>query len=459
MPEQQEARGIGLSARAWRWGLGTTLVLVVCLAGVDPFASLVAIAVMTIAGLLARARIGAEFSALEELVDTLRGADTSVQLGLPEGLPGDAGVLAAAIRSAAQQRQLEHQAVSSRAERVHSLLQASPGGVVLLDEHGLIELVNRSALRMLPPRTDPIGRRPLEVFSVLEVQEAADVAVSGVVSEDRLAVSGDIDLSVLGIPLEHGAIVVVRDVSPFQRAERARTDFVANVSHELRTPIAAIMGFAETLQAEGEALPEQLRPMVAAIHRNGARLSRLFDDLLNLYKIEARRRELNRERVDMAELLANAVTVAADEAHTNGQSFELSCDEGLIGWANPEALGAIVANLASNACKYTPRGGSVAVSAEPVGDEVHIKVKDTGIGIGRSHHARIFERFYRVDSGRSRQVGGTGLGLAIVKHLAKATGCAVEVDSEEGRGSVFTVRVATPPKAEAAPHTWTDTAR
>jgi two-component system phosphate regulon sensor histidine kinase PhoR len=433
--------------------------LVVVLGWINAWAALAALAIMSMAGVLARNGVGAEFEAFEDLVDTLRGADASVHLGLPEGLPGDAGRLVNALRAAAEAKHREHESVKARAERVHTLLQASPGGVMLLDEHGRIELVNQAALRMMPPRTDPLGRRPLEAFSVIEVHEAADVAMGGAVYEDRLAVSGDIDILVLGIPLDHGAMVVVRDISRFQRAERARTDFVANVSHELRTPIAAIMGFAETLQDEGEALPPHMQMMVAAIHRNGARLSRLFDDLLNLYKIEARRRELPRERVELSGLLAGAVTVAADEAATNGQAFELDCPEGLVAWANPEALGAIVANLASNACKYTPRGGRVTVRALQVGDEVHIEVEDTGVGIPRTHQVRIFERFYRVDAGRSREVGGTGLGLAIVKHLAKATGCTVEVRSEEGQGSVFTVRVATPPDGEVLPTTWTDTPR
>jgi len=181
--------------------------------------------------------------------------------------------------------------------------------------------------------------------------------------------------------------------------------------------------------------------MAEAIHRNAHRLRDLFEDLLELSRIEARRRELPLQKLALAPLVAKAVTAAQDRAVQRKQKFLVEIPEELVAWANPEALGTIVGNLANNATNYTPEGGEIRVSAHRTPKEVVVEVRDNGIGIGRVHHQRIFERFYRVDEGRSRRVGGTGLGLAIVKHLAMASGCRLSLASEIGKGSVFMVHL------------------
>jgi two-component system phosphate regulon sensor histidine kinase PhoR len=236
-------------------------------------------------------------------------------------------------------------------------------------------------------------------------------------------------------------MVIVENLTSYRRTERARTDFVANVSHELRTPIATIMGYAETLLDDAQHLDPEVAAQVEVIRRNGQRLRDLFEDLLVLSRIEARSGDLPLTLQRLEPLLEEAVLPAAEIAVARGVEFSLECDPELAARVNAEALGPMVGNLASNASKYTPAGGHVCVVARQVDDGVLVEVHDDGVGIDPIHHDRIFERFYRVDEGRSREVGGTGLGLAIVKHLARATGCSLSMESAVGQGSVFRVLI------------------
>ncbi len=340
-----------------------------------------------------------------------------------------------------------------RLARADEVLGAMNTGVLVVDGAGRIEQANDALRMLIDIRRDPIGRMPVEVIHVVEVLDAVADGLSGRGSYPRAAVAGERDLLIEAQALQLGCLITVRDVTWQRAAERARTEFVANVSHELRTPIAAIRGFAETAMMEAGRLPEDVVSMIAAIQRNGQRLGKLFEDLLTLYRIETRRRDFPRERLRVRPLLEEAAVGASERAATAGLRFDLDCAEGLEAEVNREALTTIVSNLASNACKYTPRGGRVRLAAHQEHDGLHIDVQDTGIGISRHHHERIFERFYRVDDGRARAVGGTGLGLAIVKHYAQATGAVVTVTSEEGRGSTFTVRLPREP-ATHAPRTW-----
>lgn len=339
--------------------------------------------------------------------------------------------------------------------RFDELLESAPAGIMLVDGDGRITTCNQRLVAMLEPRLSPMGRLPVEAFSLVELHEIVQEILAGVEPAPRECASGDLDVALEGSALREGGMVVVRDVSRFRRAERARTDFVANVSHELRTPVAAIMGYAEALLEESERMPEDLAPMAEVIHRNGRRVSRLFDDLLELHRIEARRRQLPREEFRLQPVLAAAVESAADRAAMKHQEFSLYCDGALTAETNREALSAIVANLVSNACKYTPEGGQIVVRAVGTETGVRIDVRDSGVGISKAHQERIFERFYRVDEGRSRMAGGAGLGLAIVKHLAMASACEITVQSDEGTGSVFSVHLEPPMEStEDVARTW-----
>jgi two-component system phosphate regulon sensor histidine kinase PhoR len=344
--------------------------------------------------------------------------------------------------------------------REEGLLEAAPVGVVLVGASGLVVVANRVAQRLLAARRNPVGMRPIEVFHVAELQEAVDRARGadprdadpGGGSRALHAAVGDVDVVIEVAPVDGGAMVIVRDETEQRLVERARTDFVANVSHELRTPIAAIQGYAELLEDEPSLTPDA-RGIVAVIQRNGRRLSALFDDLLTLYRIETRRQQLPRQVMELGPILEDAVASAVDQALARSIGFELTCAEGLSALVNREALVTIVANLANNAVKFTPDSGHVWVRAREDEGSVLLEVADDGVGVPRHHHERIFERFYRVDEGRSRELGGTGLGLAIVKHLALAMEASVGLRSDEGQGSTFWVRL---PRAAAehAPRTW-----
>ncbi len=320
-------------------------------------------------------------------------------------------------------------------------INATSTGVLVVGADGTIELVNPALRRLVRVRPDALGHTPVEAVPVPEILDAIDRVRKGRVSPRRDVVSGDKDLLMEAHGMGDRVLIILRDVTQTRATERARTDFVANVSHELRTPIAAIRGYAETLALESDRLPEDVRFLVKVVERNARRLAQLFNDLLHLYRIEARRRELTSEEIHLLPFLQEALVDAADLAAQRDQTFELDCPEDLESYTNPEALSAIIGNLANNACKYTEAGGTITVSARQMGDVVQIDVADTGIGIPSEALGRIFERFYRVDEGRSRAMGGTGLGLAIVKHLAEASNCRVSVASVEGKGSTFSVHL------------------
>jgi two-component system phosphate regulon sensor histidine kinase PhoR len=223
-----------------------------------------------------------------------------------------------------------------------------------------------------------------------------------------------------------------------QKAERIRKDFVINVSHELRTPLASIQGYTETLLDGALHDPEHNTKFLSIIRQNAERLGRLTADLMTLSRLELRTtrfqfasyyvNDLIADCVDSMRPIADKKRVAITIERT-ADNVEVFCDS--------ESVHQVIANLLDNALKYTPEGGAVTVGAQPRDGDVEIFVRDTGIGIPPEELPRLFERFYRVDKARSRELGGTGLGLAIVKHLVRAQGGNVRVESQVGKGSTF----------------------
>lgn len=328
-----------------------------------------------------------------------------------------------------------------RVAMIGEAIHASHVGIGLLDDEGRFTEVNDTMRGMFRLRGEPVGKRPLEAVPSVEVHLVVEDARHQGTAE-RMFSTESSDLWARADRLTHGVFLRVEDVTGRREAERARTDFVANVSHELRTPLTAILGYLETILQDEARIPDDLVGMLQIVFRNTRRLRDLFEDLLRLHRIEARRRELPMEMLLLRPLLEEATTSAADRAHMRGQEFVLSCPGDLRAWVNPDALSAIVSNLAVNASTYSPDGGRVEVRVTRSPGGVLVEVRDDGVGIAAAHHERIFERFYRVDPARSSREG-TGLGLAIVKHYALACGFHLSLDSGEGRGSVF--RVLIPP--------------
>lgn len=250
-------------------------------------------------------------------------------------------------------------------------------------------------------------------------------------------------LNETGEKLERTVLQLQTEHSELERLERVRKDFVINVSHELRTPLASIQGYTETLLDGAIHDPDNNIRFLNIIRHNAERLTRLTADLLTLSRLELRTQEMRVASFRVNDLLADVVDTIRPVAgkkrivlrHEPGPAeCEVFCD--------PEAFYQIVSNLLDNAVKYTPEGGSITAGSKPVTRDdgtawIEFFVRDTGIGIPEAEQARLFERFYRVDKARSRELGGTGLGLAIVKHLVRAHGGEIRLESRSGAGATF----------------------
>jgi two-component system phosphate regulon sensor histidine kinase PhoR len=247
-----------------------------------------------------------------------------------------------------------------------------------------------------------------------------------------------------------GTVAVFHDVTELRRLESMRRDFVANVSHELKTPLTAIRGFAETL-VSSDVSPEEVGKYLSIILKHAERLGTLIDDLLDLSRIESRKVPLRSTAVDVGRVAAGVVS--GMEPQLRARSLSVFVVEGAApaAWADRRAVEQILTNLLDNAAKYTNPGGRIEVSVRAEGARVRVSVSDDGIGIPREDLPRVFERFYRVDKARSRDLGGTGLGLAIVKHLVQAMDGDITVQSELGKGTTFSFHLPAAELEAAAP--------
>ena len=230
----------------------------------------------------------------------------------------------------------------------------------------------------------------------------------------------------------------MHDLTELRRLEAVRRDFVANVSHELKTPLTSISGYAETLLSLPPD-PEMARVFLGTILGNARRMQRLVDDLLDLSRIESGRWQPSRTEIDVADAAREAWTEVSARPESRQIEFSVAVEPGAEKLcADHDAVRQILTNLLENSLRHTPGGGQIACVGRREGNGIALAVRDNGTGITREHLPRIFERFYRADSSRSRDEGGTGLGLAIVKHLVEAHGGRVSADSERGKGTTVT---------------------
>lgn len=317
--------------------------------------------------------------------------------------------------------------------------------VLALDASGRVLLTNLSLLSFFG--VDPAeaqGKNILEVIRHHELEKLVrQVLATGTAVRQELKFltpqprTFTVRLTPITTPEGPGVVVVLRDVTEQKRLEQLRSEFVANVSHELRTPLTAIRGFVETLRDGAVEDPTTASEFLKIIESETGRLEKLVEDLLDLSRLEDRRTVLVRQEVRLDEVAARVLPVFEKRAREQGLKLLVDLPPSLppvLG--DPELLGQVFANLIDNALKFTP-AGEVRVKAVVFPGWVRVDVEDTGIGIPRDNLPRIFERFYRVDTARSRASGGTGLGLAIVKHIVEAHGGKVSVDSELGKGSRF----------------------
>jgi two-component system, OmpR family, phosphate regulon sensor histidine kinase PhoR len=327
-------------------------------------------------------------------------------------------------------------------DRMSGILSGMVEGVLLLDASGRIVLVNPSLREMLLIGQDAVGRTLLEAIRHAELKELLDQARATEEPVTREIETGGIKPRRLlsrfaRLPSEQGQMFAVFvDVTEMRKLESMRRDFVANVSHELRTPVTAIRSAAETLQTGRPEDPAMLDMFLAIIERNAARLQDLVEDVLDLSRIESRELNLHFESLELGTLYGQVLSLFRERADRKGIEL-VNEGAGTRVRGDRRALEHVLTNLVDNAVKYCGKGAHVRLIAAELGEQVMVSVADDGPGIESRHLPRIFERFYRVDAGRSRELGGTGLGLSIVKHLVEAQGGSVQVDSRPGQGTTF----------------------
>lgn len=362
----------------------------------------------------------------------------------------EVGELGRAFDQMAESLQKEIEAVRLARDRRAAILSAMREGVLVTDAEGGILLTNQALRNLLGLAEDPEGRPAAETIRNADLLEAMAAVRAGqphVVAEMRTLgperrILGINAVRITGEDPAGGCVAVLHDVTEQKRTEQVRRDFVANVSHELRTPLTAIRGSVDTLLGGALDSPPDAKRFCEMIARQVVRLDQLVKDILDLAAIESGEGERRGEEITAAELAESMLATVSDLAKTRQVELRTELPEGGLSFrGDRRALEQAALNLLDNAVKYTPSGGRVTLSIVREGDMVRIDVADTGMGIAPDQQSRIFERFYRVDKNRSRELGGTGLGLAIVKHTAKALGGRVELQSAPGKGSTFSLLI------------------
>jgi len=363
----------------------------------------------------------------------------------------EVGALADALNHMAEELDTQIKTILRQRREQKAVFSSISDGVLAIDADGLLISINKTAANLFGvDRKKVRGHTIQEVITnpdvrffmmkALKTSEDVEDEIHLVKENRYLHAHGRklIDESGNGM----GAVVVLNDVTRLRHLEITRRDFVANVSHELRTPVTSIMGFVETLKSGALDDPETATRFVDIIARQASRLDAIIEDLLSLARIErdSESSDIPLYDASLAETVENAVQSMESIAGAKGIHIETRCNSTIRITANPPLLEQALTNLIENAIKYSDSGTPVEVTAEEYPTEVLLRVSDKGPGIAPDHLPRIFERFYRVDKGRSREVGGTGLGLAIVKHIMIAHGGQVEVTSTLGEGSRFTLR-------------------
>ncbi|GAB4122525.1 MAG: phosphate regulon sensor histidine kinase PhoR [Sideroxydans sp.] len=378
---------------------------------------------------------------LRHLGALLHWLDLPEQRAMPEG----AGLWEDVFSSLNQMMMRIHR--QERAEHLADLQQmeqataALPEGVVILDAADRIEWCNPLAEQHfgldsnvdIGQQITYLARQPEFVEYLAAAEARPPLILHGTRQEDVVL---SIKLIAYG---ESKRLLISRDITQFERLENMRRDFVANVSHELRTPLTVVNGFVETLQDMPTRDSDMAQHALQLMGEQTNRMAHLVDDLLTLSRLENDQHPLHEETVEVCGLL--------DEVGQEGRllsngrhRLELHLDCAVKLHGSRSELRSAFANLLSNAIRYTPDGGSIDVTWSLRDGQAVFSVKDSGIGIAPQHIARLTERFYRVDRSRSRETGGTGLGLAIVKHIALRHQAKLEISSEEGRGSTFSLR-------------------
>ena len=396
-------------------------------------------------------RISQPLETMKKGADRFADGELSHRLATPDST--EMASLAEAMNQMAAHLENRIKAVSDQRNELETVLSSMLEGVIAVDSQERIISVNQAAARLFETDLETFQYRSLqETIRNLPLQQFIKKALSSnqPLQEDiTLYQNQHRILEVKSSPLldadqiHVGTLIVLNDVTHLRRLENMRSDFVANVSHEIKTPLTAIKGFVETLLHGKVEKPEETQRFLDIIQRHVNRLNSIIEDLLTLSKIEQEDEAgtLNLRNWKVADVFQAVIQICRPKAEEKELFIKVAGNQNVRADFDPTLIEQAVVNLLDNAVKYSNPGGTITISAEINGSEILINVRDQGIGIAKKHLPRLFERFYRVDKSRSRQLGGTGLGLAIVKHIAQAHGGYVTVESTVGEGSTFTIHL------------------
>ena len=416
-------------------------------------AAVVVAVLAALIGLFVSRRISGQMLEIKDGAERLAGGDFSNKLYVPRTL--EFAAVAESLNSMAEELDEKIGTLTRERNEREAVLASMVEGVLAVDADERIIALNEAAAALagVTPQ-EAEGHLVQEVLRNPDLQHVVAQTLSGhqpveadivmrVDAEERSLQANGTLLRAGAGQASAGAVVVLNDVTRLKRLEAVRRDFVANVSHELKTPVTSIKGFAETLQDGALDDPDTARRFVGIIVGQADRLNSIIADLLSLSTLEQREggSRLTLEDADICEVARVAVEVCEPKAQARQIAIRIDCAACMLSSVNVPLLEQAVVNLIDNAVKYSPEGSSVEVGITEAPDEVVIFVTDHGPGVPREHLPRLFERFYRVDKARSRDLGGTGLGLAIVKHIAQAHDGSVSVDSGVGRGSTFRIHL------------------
>jgi two-component system phosphate regulon sensor histidine kinase PhoR len=401
----------------------------------------VAILVALALGLFASRVTSRPLGQMTETATRLARGDFDVPI--EAGGEDDFGVLWRALKSLAQQLKARIGELVTERDHLSAILTGMIEGVLVIDHGGKVIVANPAVEKLLGGPSSVVGMSVGEAVPHDDIREPIERCRRGEETETELELTDErgssIAIYVRPLPATAGGAVVavLRDQTALRRLTRVRRDFVANVSHELRTPVTAIQGYAETL-LRNKTDAETAKQFLEVIHRQALRIGGLVEQLLALSELEARDRDdiahENVELVSVARHVAEAVRGRAEQRH---MTVTLDIASDAVAFADREGLERALLNLVDNAIKYGVEGGEVKIASVREGSSVKVTVSDDGPGIDSKHLPRLFERFYRVDPGRSRSHGGAGLGLSIVRHLVESMDGSIDVTSDVGKGARF----------------------
>jgi len=421
--------------------------------------SLIVALLAVLAAILVSRKISKPLEKMTEGAEQFAQENFTSLLTIPSNCSLEVGALAAAMNSMAQKLQERFSTIVHQKNELQTILTSLADAVLVIDNRKQIKTINTAASSLFDVQPKKgVGKSTQEVLRNINIERLVNLTLAckdmAVIADEIVVNKGEekLFLHYRGVKLyddngdSFGAVLAFNDVTNIRKLENIRQEFVANVSHELMTPLTSIKGYTETILESTQRDPEQTSKFLLIILRQSNRLQAIVSDLLNLSRIEKEieHNEIHLVKTNVKNMLEQAIEVCSHKAAEKYMNVLLDCPVDFVAHIDAQLMEQATVNLLVNAIKYSEPSNTVEIKAyqERVGNTVEtaiITVRDFGVGIDKEHLPRLFERFYRSDKDRSRKLGGTGLGLAIVKHIAQAHNGRVGVESEVGKGTIFTI--------------------